>query len=306
MAVAIAATNEQGDELAFYCRDCAFVFNSAPDGTGYEQVACPRCRQMCMTVEFENSEQERHHNEGVFFSILGALTGLLFHAHPHVHVPSRKLQLTLPKPVTIASYEHRADAESDLQVLAQKESKQLSIPFRKKAMGGLARITVLWPSSRCRLLMFFARERFFGRRTFHHVNQAEKNMRERNVALLVAILLSFTRVAAAQASPPHGAGMAKPGAVFNVLDHGVSAAAADNTAAIQAAINACQKAGGGIVEIPAGVFPLHRNAHDDLEPRVAPRRWTSRRDALLRQWRSRLHRRRQPHPTQAADRRRAS
>jgi hypothetical protein len=38
MAVAIAATNEQGDELAFYCRDCAFVFNSAPDGTGYEQV----------------------------------------------------------------------------------------------------------------------------------------------------------------------------------------------------------------------------------------------------------------------------
>ena len=135
MAVAIAATNEQGDELAFYCRDCAFVFNSAPDGTGYEQVACPRCRQMCMTVEFENSEQERHHNEGVFFSILGALTGLLFHAHPHVHVPSRKLQLTLPKPVTIASYEHRADAESDLQVLAQKESKQLSIPFRKKRWG---------------------------------------------------------------------------------------------------------------------------------------------------------------------------
>ena len=121
-------------------------------------------------------------------------------------------------------------------------------------MGGLARITVLWPSSRCRLLMFFARERFFGRRTFHHVNQAEKNMRERNVALLVAILLSFTRVAAAQAAPPHGAGMAKPGAVFNVLDYGASAAAADNTAAVQAAIHACQKTGGGIVEIPTGTF----------------------------------------------------
>ena len=46
-------------------------------------------------------------------------------------------------------------------------------------------------------------------------------MSKRNIPLLVAILLSFARVAAAQAVPLHGVGAAKPGAVFSVLDYGV-------------------------------------------------------------------------------------
>jgi hypothetical protein len=42
-----------------------------------------------------------------------------------------------------------------------------------------------------------------------------------------------------------------PNAVFNITTYGASAAAADNTAAIQATITAASHAGGGIVEIPA-------------------------------------------------------
>ena len=38
------------------------------------------------------------------------------------------------------------------------------------------------------------------------------------------------------------------------LDYGASTSSADNTAAVQQAIDACQKVGGGIVEIPAGAF----------------------------------------------------
>lgn len=46
-----------------------------------------------------------------------------------------------------------------------------------------------------------------------------------------------------------------PSAVFNVTDYGaVGDGATDNTIAIQNAINACNAAGGGIVEIPAGTF----------------------------------------------------
>ena len=44
------------------------------------------------------------------------------------------------------------------------------------------------------------------------------------------------------------------GAIHSPLDHGLSARSADNTAAIQKAIDACQATGGGIVQLPAGVF----------------------------------------------------
>jgi hypothetical protein len=46
----------------------------------------------------------------------------------------------------------------------------------------------------------------------------------------------------------------KPEAVLSVLDYGASASAADNTVATQAAIKACQEAGGGIVQFPVGTF----------------------------------------------------
>jgi hypothetical protein len=56
------------------------------------------------------------------------------------------------------------------------------------------------------------------------------------------------------AGEPGVAGEHQRGAVYSPLDHGLSASAADNTAAIQQAIDACQGAGGGIVQLPAGLF----------------------------------------------------
>ena len=62
-------------QLEFYCRDCESTFRSAPDGSGYDQAPCPACREVCMTVQFEAEEQQRHHNEATLFSYLGQLTG---------------------------------------------------------------------------------------------------------------------------------------------------------------------------------------------------------------------------------------
>jgi hypothetical protein len=76
------------------------------------------------------------------------------------------------------------------------------------------------------------------------------------VLFVTAFLAGTSSVTGQEAARPAAASGARPGAIFNALDHGVSASAADNTAAIQAAINACQKAGGGIVQLPAGVFRL--------------------------------------------------
>lgn len=39
--------------LEFYCCDCKRIFESEPDGTGFEQAPCPQCRLVCMTSEFE-------------------------------------------------------------------------------------------------------------------------------------------------------------------------------------------------------------------------------------------------------------
>lgn len=39
--------------LEFYCCDCHRIFESEPDGTGYEQAPCPQCESVCMTAEFE-------------------------------------------------------------------------------------------------------------------------------------------------------------------------------------------------------------------------------------------------------------
>lgn len=39
--------------MEFYCCDCQLIFESEPDGTGYDQAPCPQCQQICMTSEFE-------------------------------------------------------------------------------------------------------------------------------------------------------------------------------------------------------------------------------------------------------------
>lgn len=91
------------------------VFDSPPDGTGYEQAKCPECDGMCMTVAFERQEQERHRNEAMFLSLLGSVTGLF-----SLHVPSRQQRRDISEPVTIVRYEDRLDAEKDVDVLARR------------------------------------------------------------------------------------------------------------------------------------------------------------------------------------------
>ena len=62
--------------LRFYCRDCETTYESEPDGTGYDQAPCPTCGTICLTVEFEKEEQERHQKERTLFSLFGLFTGL--------------------------------------------------------------------------------------------------------------------------------------------------------------------------------------------------------------------------------------
>ena len=79
-------------------------------------------------------------------------------------------------------------------------------------------------------------------------------MRMRYGGILAAACLLLTASATAQQFNP-AAGVARPGpGRLHALEYGVSASAADNTGAIQAAIDACQAAGGGIVQLPAGVL----------------------------------------------------
>ena len=111
------------------------------------------------------------------------------------------------------------------------------------------------------------------------------------IFLAIAWLAGTSTLTADEPPARPATGAVRPASVFAAGEHGASTAAADNTAAIQAAIDACQKAGGGIVRASRGSFPHHRNAADDLEPRLASRPGPSRRDAVLRQRRSRLHRR---------------
>ena len=106
---------DESQPLTFYCRDCHVVFVAAPDGTGYEQAVCPKCNEVCMTIEFEQQEQERHRQESTLFSILGSVTGL-FRASVPGHQPRRDTSQL----VTIARYEDRADAERDAEVLVRE------------------------------------------------------------------------------------------------------------------------------------------------------------------------------------------
>jgi hypothetical protein len=46
--------------LRFCCRECKVTFESQPDDTGYEQAPCPKCGELCLTVQFEQEEQQRN------------------------------------------------------------------------------------------------------------------------------------------------------------------------------------------------------------------------------------------------------
>ena len=45
--------------IEFYCCDCSHLFESEPDGTGYEQAPCPKCTLVCMTSEFEGKSSKK-------------------------------------------------------------------------------------------------------------------------------------------------------------------------------------------------------------------------------------------------------
>lgn len=46
--------------LSFHCEQCEIDFESEPDASGYEQAACPRCRELAMTHAFLAAERERN------------------------------------------------------------------------------------------------------------------------------------------------------------------------------------------------------------------------------------------------------
>ena len=45
--------------IEFYCCDCQHLFESEPDGSGYEQAPCPKCTLVCMTSEFEGKSSKK-------------------------------------------------------------------------------------------------------------------------------------------------------------------------------------------------------------------------------------------------------
>ena len=73
---------------------------------------------------------------------------------------------------------------------------------------------------------------------------------KRNIVLFVASLTLASLARAANPALP-----VIPSAVFNVTNYGaIGDGVKDNTTNLQAAINAANAAGGGVVEIPAGTF----------------------------------------------------
>lgn len=52
--------------LEFYCCDCEKIFESEPDGTGYEQAPCPDCQRTCMTSEFEGKSTDQDNQQTRF------------------------------------------------------------------------------------------------------------------------------------------------------------------------------------------------------------------------------------------------
>ena len=52
--------------MEFYCCDCEKIFESPPDGTGYDQAPCPECQQICMTSEFEGKATNKDDRKSRF------------------------------------------------------------------------------------------------------------------------------------------------------------------------------------------------------------------------------------------------
>lgn len=116
-------TANPNEPLRFYCRDCDIVFDSLPDGTGYEQAPCPQCREVCLTIGFEQEEIQRNRNEATFFSFLGSIAGLF-----SFNIPSQQEQPNPAAPMTIVRYEDRLLAEADAEYLRQS-SIQATLAF---------------------------------------------------------------------------------------------------------------------------------------------------------------------------------
>lgn len=75
-----------------------------------------------------------------------------------------------------------------------------------------------------------------------------------DVSMVEAAVQPAKTPRAVSSAPAQLAPGVRQGSVFNVLDYGSTPSAADNTSAVQAAINACKDAGGGVVQFPAGAF----------------------------------------------------
>jgi hypothetical protein len=71
-------TSQPPWQLTFYCDACDLQFKAEPDGTGYEQAPCPKCRYVCVTVDFlERERQERRRAQIPGLSWLVAQLGML-------------------------------------------------------------------------------------------------------------------------------------------------------------------------------------------------------------------------------------
>lgn len=118
--------NDGSAVLRFYCRDCETTFQSKPDGTGYEQAPCPACGDICMTVQFEQEEQQRHRNESTLFSFIGFLTGWSSingreptdTIPPDAQEPKDELR-SLSNPITVCTFENVSEANTCCALLDQ-------------------------------------------------------------------------------------------------------------------------------------------------------------------------------------------
>jgi len=77
--------------LNFRCEYCELDFDSEPDGTGYEQVRCPKCDHFCMTIEYlENEKRPIRFSLRTYFIVLivGSVLALcllpIWHRHGDV------------------------------------------------------------------------------------------------------------------------------------------------------------------------------------------------------------------------------
>ena len=114
--------------LLFYCRECEATFESEPDGTGYEQAPCPACGDMCLTVQFEREEQERHRDElawmlhpissFVFYLLSWLINGRNASDSTLQAGQEEKSELPpIPNPATVCAFEYVGEADTCCDLL---------------------------------------------------------------------------------------------------------------------------------------------------------------------------------------------